>query len=383
MISKNMFLPPHYQDDHVDRLSRLYTVTLLMILAIVAAMRQAFGQTLVCFCPAYFPTQSCDYAQSICWSNKEYDLRNNSDTLNFNISPSTNYLSWIPFILLFHALLAYLPSLPWKIVGKKISDMDMGCIMDAGRRRQQSVSEEERRKIACYIARHISTTKVTDLPLIVIGFLGTKLLYLLSAILQLIVLDFFLNYHYRLYGLRVLFQLMLRREWDSAENLPRTIMCNFNISISGTIHRHRIQCSSDISQFYEKIFLLIWVWIFALIFIIISNGLLWTARLLNISGHRQHLRKQLESSGVSVSQLGDVQTFSKTCVGSDGILALDLIAENFGDMLAAEVILEMWKSFISNKECTKDTQVIRGQYAGQGGAEMEGLRERTTNKDLA
>jgi len=116
------------------------------------------------------------------------------------------------------------------------------------------------------------------------------------------------------------------------------------------------------------------------------NGLLWTIHLLNRSGHRQYLLKQLQAGGVPAGELSNIQQFSKACVGSGGMLALNLVAENAGGMVAGEVILEMWKNFSSDKESNINTQVVKGQHAGQyegqGESQGEGIRERASNKDF-
>jgi len=57
----------HVDDDHVDRLSRQYTVIILICFAFLVSTKQFVGRPINCWCPAEFTDSHVDYTNSICW----------------------------------------------------------------------------------------------------------------------------------------------------------------------------------------------------------------------------------------------------------------------------------------------------------------------------
>ncbi|WAR27977.1 hypothetical protein MAR_013681 [Mya arenaria] len=50
-----------------DRLSHVWTVGLLLVLAAVTSWRQAFSRTIECFCPAEFTSNHVRAVEAMCW----------------------------------------------------------------------------------------------------------------------------------------------------------------------------------------------------------------------------------------------------------------------------------------------------------------------------
>lgn len=55
-----------HDDDFVDRLSRTYTTSLLILLAFVVSTKQFVGEPMSCWCPAYFTDSHRSYTNTIC-----------------------------------------------------------------------------------------------------------------------------------------------------------------------------------------------------------------------------------------------------------------------------------------------------------------------------
>lgn len=54
-------------DDYADRLSRQYTVIVLVTFAGLVTTRQFVGKPISCWCPAQFTDSHREYANTVCW----------------------------------------------------------------------------------------------------------------------------------------------------------------------------------------------------------------------------------------------------------------------------------------------------------------------------
>jgi len=135
----------HVDDDYVDRLSRQYTVGILVCFAFLVSMKQFVGRPINCWCPAAFTDSHVDYTNSICWVSNMYYLpmsqvipeQNFATLTSFNdthlphqqhsasaavaFQPSVDtqrisYYQWIPLILFTQAVLSYLPCQVWRFL---------------------------------------------------------------------------------------------------------------------------------------------------------------------------------------------------------------------------------------------------------------------------
>jgi len=122
-------------DDYVDRLSRQYTVVILVSFAFLVSTKQFVGKPISCWCPAQFTDSHREYANTICWVSNTYyiPMDDTIPTEQFILSKSKamiSYYQWVPFILLFQAVLTAVPSLLWRFANKR-SGIHLVTIMDA------------------------------------------------------------------------------------------------------------------------------------------------------------------------------------------------------------------------------------------------------------
>ena len=108
-------------DDWGDRLNHLWTVFLLILLAIVVTTTQYVGDPIHCWAPAEFPGQYIEYVKSYCWISNTYYIPMHSVIpidLVVRGEEEITYYQWTPLILLFMAFLfkvIFLPS-SWKFL---------------------------------------------------------------------------------------------------------------------------------------------------------------------------------------------------------------------------------------------------------------------------
>jgi len=99
-----------HDDDLVDRLHHRYTVSFLVIFAVVVSTTQYVGTPIHCWCPAYFTGNHEEYTNKMCWVSYTYYLPENivagqPGAMKQHIS----YYQWVPIFLLAQAFLFYIP----------------------------------------------------------------------------------------------------------------------------------------------------------------------------------------------------------------------------------------------------------------------------------
>lgn len=115
-------IKPSRDDDSADRLSRIYTSTILFVFCLIITSTHYVGRVIECWCPAQFTTSHKAYANSICWVSNTYyvpiedqiPVDDDDERLYY-----VNYYQWVPFILMFQGILCYVPRLVWKFLAKK------------------------------------------------------------------------------------------------------------------------------------------------------------------------------------------------------------------------------------------------------------------------
>ena len=101
-------------DDSVDRLSRLYTPLALLVLALLGlALQHPLAQPATCWTPAAFTASQRDYTDRFCWAKDTFSLFLPDEFHDPVKNARHAYYKWVPGLLVFQALLAFVPCLPW------------------------------------------------------------------------------------------------------------------------------------------------------------------------------------------------------------------------------------------------------------------------------
>jgi hypothetical protein len=248
-----------YDDDFYDRLSRRYSVVLLIIFTILVSTKQYVGEPIACFCPAHFTGTHVEYTNNVCWISNTYFVSFDR-ILPKDPDPETEHFiyfyQYVPFILIVQAILFYIPSLIWSSLNSK-SGYDLGMLVTHARI-IDTYTAELRKTSVRHLARFIDKTleyhrnkrleyidqlrsvKCSSLSSIysffllnnhitmrdnhlMWSFLFSKLLYLLNAFGQLYLLNFFLGNDYHMYGFAVIRALFTgnNENWTVTPRFPR------------------------------------------------------------------------------------------------------------------------------------------------------------------
>ncbi|CAD5111855.1 DgyrCDS1119 [Dimorphilus gyrociliatus] len=374
-------------DDYVDRLSRRHSLFLLVVFALLVIGKQYVGDPIHCWSPAEFTDVHKRYADSICWVSSTYRLDPSETALPQypNSKNRVSYYQWVPLILLFQAVLMSLPNGIWRILYKR-SGINVAAILDAAIAGQRTSYADIREKTVRYMVGQIErylgvwrtkasfktrsrccslhtsavfccTTSARSAGNYLAGsYLLVKILYILNAIGQIFLLDFFLQAPFHYHGFKLLVNMIITsREtdpvyFDHSELFPRVAACYFDIrKKGGQLHRHVVQCVLPINLFNEKLFLFLWAWFVFIAIITVINFIYWSILLLYWPTQSEYVFKQLYPVGSSTStQKSHVRRFSDSYLRRDGLLVVRLISKNTGSVVAAEVLEGLWDLFSDN-----------------------------------
>ena len=366
----------HCDDDIVDRLSRTYTTTLLLVLATVVTTKQLVGEPISCWCPAFFTDSHRHYANSVCWVTSTYYVPfnkriPNDDATEWARERVVSFYQWVPFIFLCMLFLSLLPALLWRFLLLR-AGVCVTSLVDAAGTCQRASYVEIRERTLRFIVNNVDRFLMTQRDqshdccarlrhqaakyclfiggkrhgnYLSVSYLVVKTCYLLVAVLQLFLLNHFLGTDMNMYGLQVLANLLRDREWSESHRFPRVTLCSFEIRHQARVHDYVVQCSLSINLFNEKIFLFLWLWFIFLATTTAFSLAQWLLRTVVWPWQVSFVKKQVRAFGARHQTSTQVRKFTQHYLRRDGVFLVRLIASNVGELVSAEVLTALWDNY--------------------------------------
>lgn len=360
-------LKPQFDDDAVDRLNYYYTPMLLVIFALTLSAKQYVGQPIQCWIPAQFTGAWEQYSENYCFVQNTYFLPLDHyipRSLKERENREIGYYQWVPFILGLQGILFYLPCLIWHILNWQSGIAVQGIVTMS-----QDVSNmqtDKRRDSVAVVATHIYDSIRTQQKLGGRGpltaflqrgtyltslYLFVKLVYLLQAITQFIMLNSFLGTNYTFWGFEILRDLANGREWQESGHFPRVTMCDFEVRVLGAKHTHTVQCVLMINMFNEKVYLFLWWWILIVIIATFGSLVYWLAMSFFKTQHYSFIAQYLRVYGLLDGQSHiALEKFIHRALRSDGIFLLRIVASNAGDLITTDIVAALWKMYLEEEK---------------------------------
>ncbi|CAL8078421.1 unnamed protein product [Calicophoron daubneyi] len=182
--------------------------------------------------------------------------------------------------------------------------------------------------------------------------LAVKLMYLMNAFGQIFLTEHYTGVQYNLYGFRVLYDVARGRQWEETGHFPRVTFCDFEARKLAQSHYYTLQCVLPVNMFLEKIYIFLWLWFFVVGVITLISLIIWISRL----GSRHCRLTWIQRQLITVRQLNrgthSCSHFTENHLGPDGVFLLRLIAQNYGELVAGDVVSELWTAYWQRKaEC--------------------------------
>ncbi|CAD5216963.1 unnamed protein product [Bursaphelenchus okinawaensis] len=355
---------PRVDDDFVDKLNYHYTSAIIFAFAVIVSAKQYVGYPIQCWVPAQFTDAWEQYTENYCWVESTYYLPLTSafpleyGNQRFR-ARQVSYYQWVPFVLALEALMFYVPCVLWRGMlhwhsGINVQSLaQMAC--DA-----RMMDRDARTATVQTIASHMQDAleiqkDASDVSSFFCGgkrwasyvtclYVFIKIMYLANVVLQIFMLNWFLGTDNVLYGFYILKDLLSGREWGVSGNFPRVTMCDFEVRVLGNVHHHTVQCVLMINMFNEKIFLFLWFWFFMVAVISVFSLVHWMLISFFPGQHMKFVRKYLRATDLATDRQS-VKKFVHKFLGPDGVFCMRMISAHAGDIMATELIIELWHEF--------------------------------------
>lgn len=254
------------------------------------------------------------------------------------------YYQWVPFLLLFQAILFYIPRIIWRTLNVR-SGLDLVNLVDAAIKYESVDKFGDREKIMEYLTRNIeryigarrsryerlygtrnyhkpkhnrsgskiaqcwtkfwSNTKIALSTMcfwtgkrlgnyLVVLYMFVKTLWLTNAISQLFLLNRFIGNDYHAFGIEIIEMLLTGQEWNELRHFPRVTYCDFKIREIGNNHDWTVQCVLRINLFNEVIYIFMWFWLCILALCSFADYLNWTFKILVPGDKLRFIKRHLD-----------------------------------------------------------------------------------------
>ncbi|ESN99802.1 hypothetical protein HELRODRAFT_176569 [Helobdella robusta] len=360
------------------RLTRTYTVALLLTFSCLITSKQFVGNPIECWCPAQFTDSQVRYTTSYCWiSHTHYLPTERIIPYSFSKDSKVVYYQWVPIILLVQSALCLAPALIWRmLIGR--SGLNVEGLFEAAMIASGASYLEMRKKSIDYIVsqfdRHTMTQRHSDSVCysrimnilsrkcfifggksygncIVNCYLSVKILYALNAVGQIYLIDYFLGgKEYHMYGLHVLHGLMQQTSLLNPDHFPTVTLCEIDIRDQSRIHTYVIQCVLSVNIFNEKIFIILWFWFVFVALANICDFLRWLFGVFHWKLSLKFIKKRLKSGekngAIKINDPVMLSRFLRGYLRRDGVFLIKLISLNYGDVLVGDVLDAMWECYL-------------------------------------
>ncbi|XP_052814301.1 innexin unc-9-like [Mya arenaria] len=363
-------------DDWIDRANHLWTVCLLLVFAVVVSSAQYVGDPIHCWSPAEYMGPYGTYIRYYCWISNTYYIPIDTPIPKDNTlhqQAEINYYQWVPIILLFMAFCFKVPNIIWHLMNTK-SGINLAKLCEITDKIHLNGKPEDRDESLRMIARHIDCwlrenrnyhrnivvkvrSRISNVFVwccakregcYLCGFyLFTKMLYCLNCVLQFYFLDAFLGMDFGRYGFEILEHFHDHGEWKETPRFPRYTLCNFKIRQLQNVQPFTAQCVLPINLFNEKIFAVIWFWLFLVAILSFYNLATWLFYLLFAHRREMFVKKYLEISNLIQTGFDKKlsRRFANVYLRDDGCFLLRMVGKNSTEFILLGLIKILWTMY--------------------------------------
>ena len=222
-------------------------------------------------------------------------------------------------------------------------------------------------------------------------YLLIKIFYLSNSLGQLFLLNVLLGHkNFHLYGIEIMQNILNGRDASDSIYFPRVTMCDFKVRDVAQVHTHTVQCVLPINLFNEKIFMLVWFWLALVSIINLYDLLAWLLRCFFSNIRYQYVKYRIElMQQESHLRKFICKDFVFRYLQQDGCLVLRLVEMNSSDLVASELINELWRKYTEKYRTGSSggggsaggSGAGGGSHSQSGGTTMRSGRQRSGGRD--
>lgn len=355
-------------EDNVDRYNHVITSIFLLACLTLTILYDYFEETVICWTPPQFKDSWVQYTRKICWVSNNYFASMSEKDLATADMQEVVYYQWTPYILAMQTALFSLPFMFWKESNRTCGVNMNGIARTAKDLEYESPENRARgiRSISKHIDRYLihyksfKTGLCSSLTAELAGFgflcgkrygnyltmryLFSKLMYIGNVCLQLYLLNKFLGTDYYIYGVEALKDIANNGTYRECSRFPRIGLCDFEIrTLSNNLEHYVVQCAMPVNIFNEKIFLLIWFWLWIIGIVNIASTLSWIQTMF-ASDQRDFFKDHLHTLDIydRTKDKKKLNSFINNYLRQDGHFVIRMLELNSSDMVTTDVIGALW-----------------------------------------
>nr|BAE78818.1 innexin10 [Dugesia japonica] len=370
-------------EDGADKASFLFSVAILAVCSIIISTKQYVTTDISCYIPIVVSGSDFEkFIRNYCWVHGTIPFRSNEslpqtkeEWMTAEYTRKINYYQWVPFVLGLQGVLFYLPRLIWRTIIYNLSGNHLeGLVVSAqkatnqvGDNRKETIEQIAKSLEDLFLQRRVLGHKKfpvlrqkmslvccgrrTGIFLVSLYFV-IKILYLINAIGQILLMQNFLRLGTTklnvAFGWTILHDIISGKQWTENLLFPRTTFCFIgDISLVAVKNHFVAQCTLPINMLNEKIYIFLWFWTVGVLILTLISIPLWLWRMTFFSKRQKFVKKFLKiKCSYSKGKHKELMShFVERFLRHDGIFILHIISLNAGDLIAADVVTELWQIY--------------------------------------
>uniref|UniRef100_A0A0X3PLJ3 Innexin n=1 Tax=Schistocephalus solidus TaxID=70667 RepID=A0A0X3PLJ3_SCHSO len=388
-------------EDFADKFNFLITVMVLLLCATVVTVKQYMLKPISCYIATEVGGRNLlDYVENYCWVQGTIPISyagnvpENDEQWAKLESQKLLYYQWVPFVLGLQCILFYIPRIIWQMICYNRTGTDLQHLINLASEAAHATSDKRAETVkhlaksleqllfqrcaikedkdnrrrrrsqnipagpdetALSAPEHLSyfrrvfryrSTFITPV------YLFIKLLYLTNALGQLFLMQRFLGLgrEGEPFGLQILRNIAEGRDWQMTLIFPRVAFCYAKVkNLGARDNAVTAQCALPVNMLNEKIYIFLWWWVLLAACLTLFSIFIWLSKVVGRMTNLAYVAKSLRLSRGPAMALNDkeVRYFASAFLRHDGVFMVRMIAANAGDLLAADLLRELWDDFQS------------------------------------
>ncbi|CAA92633.2 Innexin-8 [Caenorhabditis elegans] len=345
-------------DDASDTLSCLITAFLFITAAILTSAKTYVGSAMECWLPQTYSGDWGEFAENYCFLKDTYFYPRQQSMTDIPMYHKERhrltYYQWSSMYLAVAGIAFMIPKFLWRL-SQSTTDMPVVYFCDTANEIKNETEDKRSAKIkemARFMRTKITSVHTPSLFSFIRMYMVysvIKILYLVNAIAQFVIIAIFLGQKRNLFWGWTLFMNLLNGiTWETTGLFPRVTFCDFQVrEMAGNNRDETVECVIGINEFNEKIFLFFWFWLVFLVFSTLIAHFYNAAQIVKPYFIHSLLFAIRDHDIVDQKEL--FREFGEKYLTMDGKLILSFVKSQ-SDLVASEVAVEMYSDFLEARD---------------------------------
>jgi len=334
------------------RFNYSYLVKIFVFFALLVLAKQYVGEPLQCWIPAEFPGTWEKFSETLCFIENTYYANGTIPTNKADRQKAElRYYQWIPFIFALQALICYMPKAIYKFL-YSFSDVRFEELLNQAyknTKKGKNTNDELTKEFMEQRKRRQQRSGWSKGSYLAVIYIVMKILFVIEIVVNLSLLNYFIGTTDLLWGWKILVNLVSGVHWQDNGHFPRVTFCDVTVRDVGQVRTHTIQCVLMMNMFIEKMYIILWVFMFIAFIVSILNLIGWIFRLLSKGSIRRLVKDSLKSQQKTISN-GEAEDFIRQYLQMDGVLLLRLLDSNVGYVKMADLVVTLHRQYLQKNE---------------------------------